>query len=850
MNADVAETSEETRQAPAPLCGLTEEEAARRLREFGPNDPAPRRRGELVVELLSLFINPLVVILLVASILSAVLGQRADAVIIFVIAMSSVAINFVQTYRSGKAIRRLREHVCLTASVLRGGLWRDVRRDEIVPGDVVRLAAGDLIPADGSLLESRDLFAQQAALTGESMPVEKEAGVAIKEEDKSPTAANLVFLGTSVVSGTGVVSVTATGSRTSFGLISARLRERTGETEFERGLRQFGFLIMRAVLFLILFILIVRVALHRDAFESFIFAVALAVGLTPEFLPMITSVTLARGAVRMAKEEVIVKHLPAIQNFGSIDVLCSDKTGTLTTGVMTLDTSVDATGESSEHPLSLAYLNSKFETGIRSPLDKAILECNRNFSGEWTKCDEIPFDFSRRRLSVVVERLGTEGSERLLVTKGAPEGILDLCDSYQVGTTQRRFDADARDRTRKVYEGLCEQGFRVLAVASRTVETRDGFRAADERSMVLAGYLAFADPPNPDVQRALSSLKRDGVDVKILTGDNELVARHICCQVGLPEPVIVLGPEIDAMTEPALSHIAEQANVFARVTPMQKLRILRALRQRGHVVGFVGDGINDAPSLHAADVGISVATAVDVARDAADIILLRPGLKVLHRGIIEGRRASGNVLKYLLMDTSSNFGNMFSMAGASLFLPFLPMLSTQILLNNFLYDSAQIMIPTDNVDAAYLRRPQRWDMRLIRNFMIFIGPISSLYDFLTFYVLLHFFHAPAPLFHTGWFVESLATQTLVVFVIRTAGNPLRSRPSVWLTLNTLAIVAVGVLLPFSPVAGLLGFTRLPLPFFLFLVVSTLTYLLLVELAKRRFFSHAMVPRSVNEKAAA
>jgi Mg2+-importing ATPase len=564
---------------------------------------------------------------------------------------------------------------------------------------------------------------------------------------------------------------------------------------------------------------------------------------------MITSVTLARGAVRMAKQEVIVKHLPAIQNFGSIDVLCSDKTGTLTMGVMTLHASVDTTGERSEHPLSLGYLNSKFETGIRSPLDAAILECNRHDADDYTKCDEIPFDFSRRRLSVVVERPGPDRSERLLITKGAPEGIVELCDAYQVGATQRSFDAEARASTRKVYEGLCEQGFRVLAVASRVVETRDGFSVADERSMVLAGYLAFSDPPNPDVANALSRMKRDGVEVKILTGDNELVTRHICCQVGFPEPVIVLGSEIDAMTDPALNHVAEQANVFARVTPMQKLRILRALRQRGHVVGFIGDGINDAPSLHAADVGISVASAVDVARDAADIILLRPGLKVLHRGIIEGRRASGNVVKYLLMNTSSNFGNMFSMAGASLFLPFLPMLSTQILLNNFLYDSAQIMIPTDSVDAAYLRRPQRWDMRLIRNFMIFIGPISSLYDFLTFYVLLHFFHAPAPLFHTGWFVESLATQTLVVFVIRTAGNPLRSRPSVWLTLNTLMIVAVGVLLPVSPLAGLLGFTRLPLPFFLFLVVSTLTYLLLVEAGKRFFFSLAMAPRQGNEKIA-
>ena len=849
MSAQAATTMERAAQEPALLQGLSEEEAARRLAEFGPNDPAPRRHGELVFELLSLFVNPLVVILLIASILSAVLGQHADAIIIFVIAMSSVAINFFQTYRSGRAVRRLREHVSLTATVLRNGIWRDIRRDEVVPGDIVRLAAGDLVPADGSLLESRDLFVQQAALTGESLPVEKGAK-ATADGENSPVAAHLVFLGTSVVSGTGMVSVTATGGRTSFGAISAKLRERIGETEFERGLRQFGFLIMRVVLFLILFILIVRVALHRDAFESFVFAVALAVGLTPEFLPMITSVTLARGAVRMAKEEVIVKHLPAIQNFGSIDVLCSDKTGTLTVGVMTLHASVDATGASAERPLFLAYLNSKFETGIRSPLDAAILEQAQQGLNGYTKCDEIPFDFRRRRLSVVVERTAAQADGRLLITKGAPEGIVKLCDSYELDGALCELDTGAREKARKVYESLCEQGFRVLAVASRAIESRLALTKADEHSMVLAGFLAFADPPNPDVASALTRLKRDGVDVKILTGDNELVARNICSRVGLKAPVIVLGTELDAMTDPALSHVAEQANVFARVTPMQKLRILRALRHRGHVVGYIGDGINDAPALHAADVGISVATAVDVARDAADIILLRPGLKVLHRGIIEGRRASGNVLKYLLMDTSSNFGNMFSMAGASLFLPFLPMLSTQILLNNFLYDSAQIMIPTDNVDAAYLRRPQRWDMRLIRNFMIFIGPISSIYDFLTFYVLLHFFHAGEALFHTGWFVESLATQTLVVFVIRTAGNPLRSRPSVWLTLNTLSIVAVGVFLPLLPFSGLLGFTRLPWPFFLFLIASTVTYLFLVEAAKRLFFYRSMNSRLGNGKAMA
>ncbi len=825
---------------PVPLLtGWTQREAEERFSECGPNEPSPRRRGAFAFELLLLFLNPLVVILLLASVISAVLGQTADAGIIFVVVMLSVTINFVQTYRSHRAVQRLRDRVSLTATVLRDGKWRELARREIVPGDLIRLSAGDLVPADGRLLESRDLYVQQAALTGESMPVEKAvAGNGMVET--SPQNPNLVFLGTSVVSGTGIARVVATGSRTSFGAISAKITERAGETEFERGLRHFGWLIMRAVLFLVLFILVVRVALHKDAFESFVFAVALAVGLTPEFLPMITSVTLARGAVRMSRDQVIVKHLPAIQNLGSIDVLCSDKTGTLTKGVMTLNSAVDSLGQASDHPLALAYLNSKFETGIRSPLDTAILRVQRPDADGYAKCDEIPFDFNRRRLSIIVERSDTSGTTRLLITKGAPEGILALCTSYEARGMTQSLEPEAHERIRGVYEGLCEQGLRVLAVAFATVERSDKFTPADEHSLVLAGFLAFADPPNEDVATSLAEMKRDGIAVKILTGDNELVAKHICTQVGLNDPIIVLGSTLDTMTEPALGHVAEQATVFARVTPMQKLRILRALKLRGHVVGFLGDGINDAPSLHAADVGISVATAVDVARDAADIILLRAGLSVLHRGIIEGRKASANVLKYLLMGTSSNFGNMFSMAGASLILPFLPMLSTQILLNNFLYDTAQITIPTDNVDKSYLRRPQRWDMRLIRNFMIFIGPISSIYDFLTFYVLLHFFHASEPLFHTGWFVESLATQTLVLFVIRTAGNPLRSRPSGWLAFTTVSIVIVGVLLPFSPLAKLLGFTALPLGFFLFLAASTLTYLLLVELAKRRFFAHHLL----------
>lgn len=822
--------------APRVFEGLSSGEAAKRLLAKGPNDPAPRKRSTVVMELLGLFLNPLVVILLLASALSVILGNATDASIILVIVLLSIAINFLQTYRSGRTMEKLRQHVMPTATLLRDGQWLELPRREIVPGDVFRLCAGDLVPADGKLLDSRDLYVQQGALTGESLPSEKEAhgqGGAGSDDAESP---GLVFMGTSVVSGTGVAETVATGPRTAFGAIADKLAAPPAETEFDRSMKRFGTLIMRSVFFLVLFILVVRISLHKDAFESLVFAVALAVGLTPEFLPMITSVTLARGAMRMAREQVVVKHLSAIQNFGAIDVLCSDKTGTLTTGEMVLDRSVDSFGKPSEYPLELACLNSTFQTGIHSPLDQAILKTSRCQKDSYRKCDEIPFDFERRRLSIVVERNGGSPAERMLITKGAPEGILALSDFYAATNGQTEaMDAHAREVCRLGFEELSAQGFRVLAVAFCRAEKQGEFTSTDEHSLTLAGYLAFADPPNPDAAASLEAMKRDGVSVKILTGDNELVARHLCGQVGLANPAIILGAELDRTSDSALQHIAEETTVFARVSPMQKHRIIHALQQRGHVVGYVGDGINDAPSLHAADVGISVSFAADVAREAADVILLKPGMQILHKGITEGRRASANVLKYLLMGTSSNFGNMFSMAAASVFLPFLPMLPTQILLNNFLYDTAQITIPTDNVDEEYLRAPQRWDMRLVRNFMIFIGPISSIYDFLTFYVLLHYFRASEVEFHTGWFVESLATQTLVLFVIRTMRNPLKSRPSRALAATTLIVTIVGCLLPFSPARNLLGFTGLPWRFFAFLAVSTITYLVFVEAGKRHLF---------------
>ena len=830
--------STNTDETRAAKTGLTAEEAQARLDQFGPNEPAATKHYSFFSDLLHAFANPLVLILVLAATASAFLGDKVDAAIIGVIVLISIVIDLTQTYRSQRAVEQLRDRVAPTASVLRSGEWEEIRRREVVPGDIVRLSAGDLVPADARLLIARDLYVQQAALTGESLPAEKEATgepASIKAD-----ARNMVFLGTSVVSGTATAEVVATGARTAFGDIAARLAARPEETAFDKGLRGFSHLLARTVFFLVLFLVVVSVARHRDVLQSLMFAVALAVGLTPEFLPMITSVTLSKGAVAMARKKVIVKHLSAIQNLGSLDVLCSDKTGTLTAGTMTLDRSLDPFGNPSPRALELAYLNSKFETGIRSPLDEVILHQPLPKTEDFTKCDEIPFDFVRRRLSVVMERQ----SKRILITKGAPEGIIPLLSAYELEGKVEPIAEEAAKRIRQKSDELNDQGYRTLAVAYAEVAARANYSVQDERNLILAGFLSFSDAPLPDAAQVLSDLKQDGVEVKVISGDNDRVTAHVCTLVGIEPGKIITGEDLDQMTDPALAHDAEEARVFARISPAQKNRILMALKHLGHAVGFMGDGINDAPSLHAADVGISVPSAADVAREAADVILVEPGLRVLHDGIIQGRKAFGNVMKYLLMGTSSNFGNMFSMAGASLFLPFLPMLPTQILLNNLLYDLAQITIPTDNVDDTYLKKPQHWDIGLIRNFMLFIGPISSIFDFLTFYVLLHFFHTSEAQFHTGWFVESLATQTLVLFVIRTSKNPLLSRPSSPLMATCLAVVAIGLYLPFSPLAHVLGFTPLPAAFFAFLAVATATYLLLVEAAKRRLLRGATAKNAV------
>jgi Mg2+-importing ATPase len=768
----------------------------------------------------------LVLILLIAATVSAFLGEKVNAAIIVCIVAVGAVVNFIQSYRSQRALERLRHSVASTATVLRDGRWSEIPRQQLVPGDIIRLSAGDVVPADARLLQAKDLHVQQAALTGESMPVEKEPGQPLTALGERP---DTVFMGTSVVSGTATAVVELTGRATAFGDIAARLAARAPETEFERGTRRFSFFIMQTVLFLVLFVFVISIVLRHDALQTLLFVLALAVGLTPEFLPMIVAVTLAQGAVHMSRQKVIVKHLAAMQNFGSMDILCSDKTGTLTSGSMVLEQKLDPFGGQSDRPFFLAYLNSFHETGIKSPLDAAILHDGQAEIESYRKLDEIPFDFERRRLSVVVEKAG----QRLMITKGAPREVLQVCSAFELASQSQPLDPQALSQCQKTYEQLSAQGFRVLAVAYRKVVEKAAYRAADEQDLTLTGFLAFSDPPLEDAAEALADLQRDGVRVKLISGDNELVARHVSEQVGLDGSRVVLGEDIDRMTDAALGHVAENTNVFARVSPAQKNRIVLALKHRGHVVGFLGDGINDAPSLHAADVGISVCEAADVAKDAADIILMERGLKVLHGGIIEGRKAFGNVMKYLLMGTSSNFGNMFSMAAASIFLPFLPMLPVQVLLNNFLYDLAQITIPTDNVDASFIHKPRRWDISLVRDFMLYIGPISSFFDFLTFAALLTWFNRSETHFHTGWFIESLVTQTLVLFVIRTAGNPFSSRPSVALTTTVVVVVIIGAVLPQIPLADSFGFTPMPTAFYLFVIGVTAAYLLLVEIVKRR-----------------
>ncbi len=819
--------------------GLDSEEAGRRLREYGPNTMVAESRFAHWRALGRLLVNPLVVILLAASALSLALGDHVGGLIIIAMVVLSVALNFFMEFQARHAVEAIRKQTATTASVIRDGLEQELAVAELVPGDVIRLRAGDLVPADGRLLESKDLHVRESALTGESLAVEKTAADLPQGHYGIGDAANSIFLGSAVQTGMAVAVLARTGRATALGEIAAKLARRPPESEFARGIRQFGLMITRVTMLLVLFVLLVNLALHRPALESFLFSVALAVGMTPELMPVIITVTLAQGARRMTRKKVLVKQLAAIEDFGSVEILCSDKTGTLTEGEIVLDKHVDLRGVEREDVLRLAYLNSYFEAGIRSPLDAAILKHGTPAITEFRKVDEIPFDFNRKRLSVIVRR----GDEFLLVTKGESESVLAICDTAEVDGAIQPFSEELRGEAMRTFQQLGMDGYRTLGVAVRRVEPREAYERLEERQMTFAGFAAFLDPPKEGVREVLEALKQSRVSVVVMTGDNQYVTRKMARDAGLPSDCILTGNEVDQMDDAALAFQAEQGAIFARVSPEQKNRVILALKARGHVVGFLGDGINDAPSLHTADVGISVMNGVEVAQDAAKIILLEKDLQVLNDGIIEGRRSFANIMKYIIMGTSSNFGNMFSMAAASLFLPFLPMLPAQILLNNFLYDVSQISIPADHVDPALLRRPKRWRISFIRQFMTIIGPISSIYDFLTFAVLFFGFQAqtnPA-LFHTGWFVESLATQTLVVFVIRTAGNPLESRPARPLLLAVLSVVIFSVCLPYTPLGTLLRFTPLPVSLLAAIAVLTLTYLWLVQAVKSWFYRrHAML----------
>ncbi|MEM2530575.1 MAG: magnesium-translocating P-type ATPase [Candidatus Bathyarchaeia archaeon] len=813
--------------------GLSSQEAERRLGIFGPNELVRRKRRVVILEFLSHFRSPLLMILMLAGLVSGLLGETKNAAIIFSIILLSAILDFYQESMAERAAEKLREKVATTATVLRDGVKREVKLTEIVPGDIIYLSAGDIVPADSRLIAAKDLFVNQSALTGESFPVEK---IATPIESPTPSIEgwrNYLFMGTSIVSGTAMAVAVRTGGRTEYGRIAERLAKRAPETEFERGIKGFGLMMMQVTFLLVIFVFFVNALYKRDVLESLLFSVALAVGLTPELLPMIISVNLAKGSIAMAKRGVIVKRLISIENFGSMDVLCADKTGTLTENRIKLVLHIDVEGEEDEKVLLYSFLNSYYQTGLKSPLDDAILAYRDIDIGYFKKIDEIPFDFVRKRVSIVVEH----GGQRSLITKGAPEEILRICSRYELKDVAFEMTEEARGRIGRKYCELSADGFRVLAVAHKALQDgRTIYSVEDERDLTLIGFVAFLDPPKETAREALQLLRKAGVELKIVTGDNELVTKKVCEHLGFEIKGVVLGSEIAQMHDDALSRVVEEANIFARVTPAQKDRIINALKANGHVVGFLGDGINDAPSLKSADVGISVDNAVDVAKESADIILMRKDLRVLQEGVLEGRKTFGNTMKYIMMGTSSNFGNMFSVAGASLFLPFLPMLPIQILLNNLLYDFSQFTIPTDDVDPEYIERPKRWDIAFIRRFMAFLGPVSSLFDFLTFFIMLLVFQATEPLFQTAWFLESLCTQTLVIFSIRTRRVPFyRSRPSGPLVLSTLAIVGSALILPFTPLGPLFGFVKPPPTFFAALAALIGAYMALTEVVKRWFY---------------
>jgi Mg2+-importing ATPase len=821
-------------QLGASADGLSRREAGVRLKRQGPHALKAMKRATAIGLFANQFKNPLVLILIVASMISLLASEWVDAGMVLAIVFGSTVLGFAQEYIAGNAIEKLRSRITVHSVVLRDGQARTLPSYRVVQGDIVLLSAGSLIPADGVVLESRDFFINQAVLTGETFPVEKKPG-AVAGKAGLAERSNCVFMGTSVSSGTARILVAQTGQATVFGQIAGKLALRPPMTEFERGIQRFGYLLTRIMLVMVVVVLAINIFMDKPAVASLLFALALAVGLTPELLPAIVSITLSHGAKRMAGLGVIVRRLNSIENLGSMDVLCTDKTGTLTAGIVALDGAVDSDGQASPAVLRLAAINAQFQSGLDNPLDAAVLAAASKAGLDLAavhKVDEIPYDFVRKCLSVVA---ADAGGERTLITKGALEKILAMCTS--VGVDGAAFDALTHERIAALYEAWSAQGYRVLGVASRKVQARNGpYTRADENGLCFAGFLLFMDPPKADVRQTLEDLAQRGVQLKIITGDNRKVARHIAEAVGLPAVSTLTGRELNDMGDEALMHAVGPTTVFAEVDPNQKERIILALQKTGHVVGYMGDGINDALALHAADVGISVDTAVDVAKDAADFILLRKDLGILRLGIDEGRRTFANTLKYILTTISANFGNMFSMAVASIFLPFLPLLASQILLNNFLSDIPAAAIAGDRVDKEWVARPHRWDTVFIRDYMVRFGLISSVFDLLTFGTLLWLFKSAPEEFRTGWFLESLLTELVIALVVRTRRPFYRSRPGNLLLGSTVIVIAIALALPYLPFSALFGFVPLPAPLVLAMIGLTLAYVLAVELAKKSFYA--------------
>lgn len=830
--------------------GLSPHEAAARLAHHGANVLAKDLRPSRLQLLLHAVRNPLVVLLAVLATISALTGDLKAALIMSCMLLLSVGLKLFQEAKAHDAVARLRAMISVSATVLRKGVAHEIPVAHLVPGDVVQLAAGDMIPADVRIVQAKDLFVGQGALTGESFPVEKHAGQSSQESTASSPVeiGNLAFLGSSVQSGAATAVVVATGGATYLGSMAESIQEEREETAFDKGVMRFTWLMLRVMAVMVVLVFAINGLTKGDWTQAFFFALAVAVGLTPEMLPMIVTVCLSKGAIAMGRRQVIVKRLDAIQNLGAMNVLCTDKTGTLTLDRVILERHCNVVLQEDAEVLALAYLNSHFQTGLKSVLDRAVLAHVETHSDaripEYAKVDEVPFDFQRRIMSVVVR---TPPGQDLIISKGAPEAIFPLCSGFELEGRRYAMDHQHIADLKQEHERLSADGFRVLAIATRECEPRGpaagqvtAYGKADERDLVLRGYVAFFDPPKESARAAIQAIEGHGVAIKVLTGDNDLVARKICSEVGLVVDRVLLGSDIERMSDAELAEVVPDISLFARVAPAHKQRIILALQARGKTVGFLGDGINDAPALHSADVGISVDSAVDIAKESADIILLQKSLLVLDDGVMEGRKVFANILKYIRMGASSNFGNMFSVLGASVFVPFLPMLPLQILVNNLLYDIGQTAIPTDEVDPEAIAAPRQWDLHQLSRFVLFIGPCSSVFDYTTYLVMLYVFDCwntatpeiaalSASLFQTGWFVESLLTQTLIIHIIRTNKVPfLQSRPSMLLGVTTLLIVAVGVALPFSPLAGAMGFRPLPPLYWLFLVLTLLLYAVLTQ----------------------